>query len=85
MADKRNKGRKLQAAGVEGDWLSELAKTLAVKPVPPGWYTIQQIADRLGIGRTAARNLLNKQKAKSNRFYQVTSDGRRILLTHYQL
>jgi predicted DNA-binding ArsR family transcriptional regulator len=85
MADKRNKGRDIQAAGIESDWLTELAKTLAVKPAPPGWYTITDISQKLGMGRTATRTLLNKQKAMVERFYQVTSDGRRVLLTHYKL
>ena len=85
MADKRNKGRKLPAPRVKGDWLTELAKTLAVKPAPPGWYTITDISQKLGMGRTATRTLLNKQKAMTERFYQVTSDGRRVLLTHYKL
>ena len=85
MADKRVKGRKLQGAGVKKDWLTELAQTLNIRPAPAGWYTITQIADRLGIGRTAVRTILSERKASAQRFYQVTSDGRRVLLTHYQL
>ena len=85
MADKRNKRRDIQAPSVEGDWLTKLVETLAVKPAPPGWYTITEISERLGMGRTATRTLLNKQKAMTERFYQVTSDGRRVLLTHYKL
>ena len=85
MAHKRIKGRKLQAASVKRDWLTELAQTLNIRPAPAGWYTITQIADRLGIGRTAVRTLLSERKASAQRFYQVTSDGRKVLLTHYQL
>ena len=85
MADKRVKGRKLQNAGVEKDWLTELAQTLNIRPAPAGWYTIPQIADRLGIGRTAVRTILSERKASAQRFYHVTSDGRKVLLTHYQL
>jgi hypothetical protein len=85
MADKRTKGRKLQAAGVKKDWLTELAQTLNLKPAPAGWYTITQISERLGVGRAAVRTILNERKASAQRFYQVTSDGRKVLLTHYQL
>ena len=85
MADKRTKGRELQDASVEKDWLTELAETLAIKPAPPGWYTITDISQRLGMGRSATRTLLNKQKALTERYYQVTPDGRRVLLTHYKL
>lgn len=85
MADKRTKGRKFQAASVGKDWLTELAETLNVGPAPAGWYTISQIAEKLKIGRTAVRSLLNVRKATAHRYYQVTSDGRRVLLTHYKL
>lgn len=85
MADKRIKGRKLQAASVGKDWLTELAETLNIRPAPAGWYTITQIAEKLKIGRTAVRTLLNNRKATAHRYYQVTSDGRKVLLTHYKL
>ena len=85
MADKRNKGRELQDASVEKDWLSELAETLAIKPAPPGWYTISQIAEKLNIGRTAVRTILKDRSATAKKFYQVTSDGRTVSLLHYKL
>lgn len=85
MANKRTKGRKLQAAIVEKDWLNELAKTLHVGPAPTGWYTISQICRRLKMGRTAVRNLLDQRKARTQQFYQITTDNRRVLLTHYKI
>jgi len=85
MADKRTKGRKLQTASLEKDWLTELAETMNIGPAPAGWYTITEIAEKLKIGRTAVRTLLNERKATAHRYYQVTSDGRRVLLTHYKL
>lgn len=85
MADKRTKGQKLQTASLEKDWLTELAETINIGPAPAGWYTITEIAEKLKIGRTAVRTLLNERKATAHRYYQVTSDGRRVLLTHYKL
>jgi hypothetical protein len=85
MADKRTKGRKLQAAPVEGDWLSQLAENLELKPAPPGWYTLSQIAQRLGIGRTATRNILAQKKAVRQKFYHKTTDGRIVPTVHYKL
>jgi hypothetical protein len=85
MADKRTKGRKLQAAPVEGDWLSELVNNLEVKPAPSGWYTLTQVAERLKIGRTASRNILAQKKALKQKFYHKTIDGRIVLTTHYKL
>jgi len=85
MADKRTKGRKLQAAPVEGDWLSQLAQNLEIQPAPPGWYTLSQITQRLGIGRTATRNILAQKKAVQQKFYHKTSDGRIFPTVHYKL
>lgn len=85
MANKRTKGRDIQAAPVEGDWLSELVNNLEVKPAPPGWYTLTQVAERLKIGRTASRNILAQKKALKQKFYHKTIDGRIVLTTHYKL
>ena len=85
MADKRTKRRDVQAAPVEGDWLSELVNNLEVKPAPPGWYTLTQVAERLNIGRTASRNILAQKKALKQKFYHKTIDGRIVLTTHYKL
>lgn len=85
MANKRTKGRKLQAPAVKGDWLSELVTNLELKPAPPGWYTLTQVAERLKIGRTASRNILAQKKALKQKFYHKTIDGRIVLTTHYKL
>ena len=85
MADKRTKGRKLQAAPVEGDWLSELVNNLEVKPAPPGWYTLTEVAQRLKIGRAATRNILAQKKATKQKFYHRTTDGRIVPTMHYKL
>ena len=85
MADKRNKGRKLPAPRVKGDWLAQLAETLHAKRAPPGWYTLTQIAQRLNMGRTAARNVLKRNKAAAQTFLHKTCDGRIIPTVHYKL
>jgi hypothetical protein len=85
MADKRTKGRKLQAAPVKGDWLTQLAANVSAKLAPPGWYTLSEIAIKLKIGRTAARTLLIVNKADKQKLYHRTSDGRIILTPHYKL
>lgn len=85
MADKRTKGRELQAAGVEEDWLSQLAENLELKPAPPGWYTLSEVAQRLNIGRTATLNILTQRNAAKHRFYHKTPDGRTVPTTHYKL
>jgi hypothetical protein len=85
MADKRNKGRDISATCVEGDWLSKLAEEFGVKPAPPDWYTLSQIIARLGVGRTAAQNILEERNAQKARYYRVTPDGRKVLQTHYKL
>jgi|LakMenE01Jun11ns_1017448.scaffolds.fasta_scaffold5969132_1 hypothetical protein len=85
MADKRNKGRKLQAAGVEADWLSQLANNMKMEFAPPGWYTLNQVAERLGIGRTAAKSILAHKKALKQKFCCKLSDGRNFYTMHYKL
>ena len=85
MADKRTKGRKLQAAPVKEDWLSKLVDNLEVKFAPAGWYTLTEVAQRLKIGRTATRNILNQKKAARQKFYHRTIDGRIVATTHYKL
>jgi hypothetical protein len=85
MAHKRTKGRKLQAAPVEGDWLSQLAENLELQPAPPGWYTLTQVAQYLKIGRTATRRILAEKKAARQKFYHKTIDGRIVPTMHYKL
>ena len=85
MADKRNKGRGIQAACVEGDWLSKLAQEFDIKPAPEGWYTLAQIIQKLGIGRTATQAILAERNAQKARYYRVTPDGRKVLQVHYKL
>jgi hypothetical protein len=85
MADKRIKGRKLQAAIVEGDWLSQLAENIKVQFAPPGWYTLAQVSQRLKIGRTATLNILTQKEAAKQKFLYKTPDGRTAFTTHYKL
>lgn len=85
MANKRTKGRDVQAPAVKGDWLTQLVTNLELKPAPPGWYTLTQVAERLKIGRTASRNILVQKKALKRKFYHKTIDGRIVLTTHYKL
>lgn len=85
MADKRTKGRDIQAASVSNDWLTQLAQNLELQPAPSGWYTLSEVAVRLRIGRTAARTILAQRKAKKQKFYHKTVDGRMIPTTHYKL
>lgn len=85
MADKRTKGRKLQAARVEADWLSQLASSIKMEFAPPGWYTLNQVAERLGVGRTAAKSILAHKKALQQKFCCKLSDGRSFYTMHYKL
>lgn len=85
MANKRTKRRDVQAPTVKGDWLTQLVTNLELKPAPPGWYTLTQVAERLKIGRTASRNILVQKKAQKQKFYHKTIDGRIVLTTHYKL
>ena len=85
MADKRTKGRNLQAAPVEVDWLTQLAKNLELQPAPPGWYTLTQVTQYLKIGRTATKRILAEKKAARQKFYHKTTDGRSIPTVHYKL
>lgn len=85
MADKRNKGRGISAPSVEEDWLSKLAQEFDIKPAPEGWYTLAQIIQKLGIGRTATQAILAERNAQKARYYRVTPDGRKVLQVHYKL
>ena len=85
MADKRTKGRKLQAAPVKEDWLSQLAENIKVQFAPSGWYTLAQISQRLKIGRTATLSILTQKKAAKQKFLYKTPDGRTSLTAHYKL
>lgn len=85
MANKRTKGRDVQAPAVKGDWLTQLADNLELKPAPPGWYTLTQVAQYLKIGRTATRRILAEKKAVRQKFYHKTTDGRIVPTVHYKL
>ena len=85
MVNKRTKGRELQAAPVEVDWLSQLAINIKMEFAPPGWYTLNQVAERLGVGRTAAKSILAHKKAAQQKFCCKLTDGRNFYVMHYKI
>ena len=83
MAGKRDKNRDIQAAGV--NWLDQLAQELNVPFAPAGWYTITQIAKRIGRGDPYTRRLMQQKDIPCKQFKCKTSDGKVILSNHYKL
>lgn len=66
MADKRIKGRNIQAPTV--DWLSKLSQELKVNDVPDGWYTSPEIAERLGVSLNTSLRMVKSGKFESQKF-----------------
>lgn len=54
--------------------------------VPPGWYTVLEIARAIKKSPTQARILIVQQKLDKKMFRRLTTNGRRInLIPYYKL
>lgn len=66
MADKRIKGRNIQAPAV--DWLSKLSDELKIKDVPDGWYTCPEIAESLGVSLNTVLRMIRAGQYQKQKF-----------------
>lgn len=82
MVGKRDKGSKLQAAGVES-LIAALKREIEGEAAPDGWYTIAQIANMLGVNNPAAVRLAARKKWECKKFTAMTPDNRKLLIKHY--
>jgi len=85
MAGKRNQDKHVQAPSV--DWVTKLAQEM-YPPSPPageGWYTLSEIAEKIGRSHNPAKNFLAKANAEKKRFMHIGVDGRRVALVHYRI
>ena len=66
--------------------LLELLKAeLVGEHPPPGWYTVVELMDRLGVKRSVAENLVARKKYECKKYRTCTKDGKVILANHYNV
>lgn len=85
MASKRNQDKHVQAPSV--DWVTKLAQELYPPSPPKGeeWYTLSEIAEKIGRAQTPTINFLKKANVEKKKFMHIGVDGRRVVLVHYRL
>jgi len=63
--------------------LQLLKYELAGEPAPEGWYTINELMDKLGGKRTAVENMVRRKQWEVRKFRTVTRDGKVYNANHY--
>lgn len=64
--------------------LLELLKfELAGDPPPAGWYTVNELMDKLGGKRTAIETMIRRKGWEVRKFRTLTKDGRMLNANHY--
>ncbi len=63
--------------------LELLRHELAGEPAPAGWYTINELMEKLGGKRTAVENLVQRKQWEVRKFRTVTRDGKVYNANHY--
>jgi hypothetical protein len=64
--------------------LLELLKSELIGELPPeGWYTVTELAGKLGVKRGMVESLAARKKWECKRFRSTSKDGKVILSTHF--
>jgi hypothetical protein len=63
--------------------LQLLKYELAGEPAPEGWYTINELMDKLGGKRTAVEGLVKRKGWEVRKFRTITKDGKAMNANHY--
>ena len=64
--------------------LLELLKAELVGELPPeGWYTLVELAEKLGVKRGAAQSLAERKQWERRKFRTTTRDNKVIVSYHY--
>lgn len=83
MARERDKRQPVPAAGLIPSAIAALKAELQGEPPPPGWYTVAQLAQMLGIAKQTAESLVARKKWKHAQYSTVTTDNRKLKVKHY--
>ena len=66
--------------------LLELLKAELLGELPPeGWYTLVELAEKLGVKRGAVQSLAERKQWERRKFRTTTNDGKVILSHHYNV
>lgn len=66
--------------------LLELLKAeLVGEHPPPGWYTLVELMEKLGVKRGIVEGLVTRKKYECKRYRTQTKDGKVILANHYNV
>lgn len=66
--------------------LLELLKAeLVGEHPPPGWYTVNDLMDKLGVKRGVVEALVTRKGWECKRFRTKTRDGKMTLANHYHV
>jgi DNA polymerase I-like protein with 3'-5' exonuclease and polymerase domains len=84
MASKRDKKQDIPTANVKS-WLEELAAEVNLPEAPDGWFTMNEICERLNRDHQFVRRLLKQRNAEKKDFKYITSAGKAIITPHYKL
>jgi hypothetical protein len=63
--------------------IAALKAELQGEPPPPGWYTVAQLAQMLGIAKQTAESLVARKKWKCAQYTTITSDNRKLKAKHF--
>ena len=83
MAGKRDKKQNISAASV--NWLEQLAQELNIGKAPEGWFTMNQICEKLGRDRCFVERMLKQKGAEKRVFMTTSSDRKRLRAIHYKV
>lgn len=63
--------------------LELLKDELAGENAPEGWYTVNQLMEKLGARRTAVDNLMRRKGLQVKKFKAISADGKTLRMNHY--
>ncbi len=65
--------------------LEQLKAELTGEDPPEGWYSMNDLMDKLGAKRTAVENLVRRKQFQIKRFRAISRDGKALQMNHYYI